>query len=61
MATVRRSSAEFQYQLVITRVYEEGEEALLDEDDESKPSLVLNRFYGHLILYNSRRGKNIPP
>jgi hypothetical protein len=36
MATVRRTDTEFQYQLVITRVYEEGEENLLDEDDESE-------------------------
>lgn len=39
MATVRRTSQDFHYQLVITRVYEEGEEALLDEEDESKPCL----------------------
>ncbi|KAG9040208.1 hypothetical protein FRB95_000137 [Tulasnella sp. JGI-2019a] len=35
MATVRRTSQEFNYQLVITRVYEEGEEETLDEDDET--------------------------
>ena len=36
MITVRRViSAEFQYQLAVTRVFEEGEELILDEDDES--------------------------
>jgi hypothetical protein len=35
MATVRRTSAEFHYELVITRVFEEGGELLLDEDDET--------------------------
>ncbi|KAG8900651.1 hypothetical protein FRB99_005830 [Tulasnella sp. 403] len=35
MATVRRTNQDFNYQLVITRVYEEGEEGLLDEDDET--------------------------
>ncbi|KAG8865237.1 hypothetical protein FRB96_000127 [Tulasnella sp. 330] len=41
MATVRRTSQEFNYQLVITRVYEEGEEETLDEDDETDDELQL--------------------
>ena len=36
VATVRRTGVEFQYQLVITRAYDEGEEVLLDEDAESE-------------------------
>jgi hypothetical protein len=35
MATVRRTSVDFRYELAITRVYEPGEEQILDEDDES--------------------------
>ncbi|PWN86561.1 VID27-domain-containing protein [Acaromyces ingoldii] len=35
VATIRRTTTEFNYQLVITRAYEEGEEQLLEEDDES--------------------------
>lgn len=36
MITVRRAlTAEFHYQLVVTRLFEEGEELLLDEEDES--------------------------
>jgi hypothetical protein len=35
VATIRRTSVEFQYQLVVTRAYEEGEEQLLEEDAES--------------------------
>ncbi|PVI07487.1 VID27-domain-containing protein [Periconia macrospinosa] len=33
-ATIRRTGQEFQYQLVVQRAYEEGEEDLLEEDDE---------------------------
>lgn len=36
MATVRKvSSVEYNFQLVITRVFEEGEEDILEEEDES--------------------------
>lgn len=37
MATIRRLS-EYRYELTCTRVYEEGEEQLLEEDDESEHS-----------------------
>jgi hypothetical protein len=36
VATIRRSGTEHQYQLVITRAYDEGEEQLLEEDAESE-------------------------
>ncbi len=36
VATIRRSGVEFQYQLVVTLAYEEGEEQLLDDDAECK-------------------------
>lgn len=39
IATIRRSTQEFNFQLVVTRVFEEGEEQLLDEDEESEISL----------------------
>jgi hypothetical protein len=35
VATIRRTGVEYQYQLVVTRAYEEGEEQLLDDDAES--------------------------
>lgn len=35
VATIRRTSIPYNYQLVITRAYDEGDEALLDDDDES--------------------------
>lgn len=35
VATIRRTGIEHQYQLVVTRAYEEGEEQLLDDDAES--------------------------
>ncbi|KAJ9108936.1 hypothetical protein QFC21_000258 [Naganishia friedmannii] len=40
VATIRRTSVEFQYQLVITRAYDEGEEQLLEEDAESEDERV---------------------
>jgi hypothetical protein len=33
-ASIRRTSTEFNYQLVIQRAYEEGEEQLLESDDD---------------------------
>lgn len=45
MATIRRvSSVEHHFQLVITRVYEDGDQELLEDEDESTPIL---RF--HLV------------
>jgi hypothetical protein len=38
-ARIRRTNQEFQYQLVIQRAYEEGEEELLDDEDGEDPSL----------------------
>ncbi|CAO1634819.1 unnamed protein product [Sympodiomycopsis kandeliae] len=35
VATIRRTSTEHNYQLVVTRAYDEGEQQLLDENDES--------------------------
>ncbi|KAL7422730.1 Vacuolar import and degradation protein 27 [Cryptotrichosporon argae] len=35
VATIRRTGVEFQYQLVVTRAYEEGEDQLLEEDAET--------------------------
>lgn len=37
-ASIRRTGQEFQYQLVIQRAYEEGEEELADEEDEQGAS-----------------------
>lgn len=41
MATVRKApSVEHNFQLVITRVFEEGEEDILEEEDESASYLL---------------------
>ncbi|WWD02638.1 hypothetical protein V865_000678 [Kwoniella europaea PYCC6329] len=40
VATIRRTGIEYQYQLVVTRAYEEGEEQLLDEDAETDDERV---------------------
>lgn len=41
VATIRRTGVEFQYQLVVTRAYEEGEEQLLEEDAESELFVIV--------------------
>jgi len=42
MATIRRvPSVEHCFQLVITKVYEEGDQELLEDEDESASSLCL--------------------
>ena len=35
MLTIRRSNVEHNFQLVITRVFEEGDQELLEDEDES--------------------------
>ena len=49
MATIRRTTQEFNFQLVVTRVYEEGEQELLDEDEESWSTLVLYLLYTNIL------------
>ncbi len=44
VATIRRTGTEFQYQLVVTRAYEEGEEQLLEEDAESESGRLGRRL-----------------
>lgn len=46
VATIRRTGVDFQYQLVVTRAYEEGEEQLLDEDAESTSLYMTERVIG---------------
>ena len=43
VVTIRRAGIEFQYQLVVTRAYEEGEEQLLEDDAESENKVILFR------------------
>jgi hypothetical protein len=51
MATIRRvPSLEHHFQLVITRVYEDGDQELLEDEDESAchiltPVIISNPFY----------------
>ncbi|KAF7714846.1 Vid27 family protein [Penicillium ucsense] len=42
-ATIRRTGQEFQYQLVIQRAYEEGEEELADDEDEQGVADILDK------------------
>ena len=43
MATIRRiPSVEHNFQLVITRVYDEGEQDLLEDEEESTPPPCLS-------------------
>ena len=47
VATVRRTETPFEYQLVITRAYQEGEAELLDDLDEDEGRVVL--LIGYLV------------
>ncbi|KAJ9403625.1 hypothetical protein DTO045G8_8648 [Paecilomyces variotii] len=42
-ASIRRTGQEFQYQLVVQRAYEEGEEELADEEDEQGAADILDK------------------
>jgi hypothetical protein len=58
MATIRRvPSMEHNFQLVITRVYEDGDQELLEDEDESKRwhSRYLNFLYRLYILADEER------
>lgn len=48
VATIRRTSVEHQFQLVITRAYDEGEEQLLDEDAECQSSRLASAHTPYL-------------
>lgn len=43
VATIRRTGQEFQYQLVVQRAYEEGEEELAEEEDEEGAADALDK------------------
>lgn len=48
MATIRRvPGVEHNFQLVVTRVYEDGDQELLEDEDESKRNYF--NFHPHLI------------
>ncbi|KAJ9218915.1 hypothetical protein DTO027B5_982 [Paecilomyces variotii] len=42
-ASIRRTGQEFQYQLVVQRAYEEGEEELADDEDEQGAADILDK------------------
>ncbi|KAJ9293110.1 hypothetical protein DTO271G3_8054 [Paecilomyces variotii] len=42
-ASIRRTGQEFQYQLVVQRAYEEGEEELADDEDEQGATDILDK------------------
>ncbi len=56
MATIRRVPAmEHNFQLVITRVYEDGDQELLEDEDESEYVMSLCRSTGDVILNHIRQ------
>lgn len=53
MATIRRvPSVEHNFQLVITRVYEDGDQELLEDEDESKSKTSTPRTHLLIALYD---------
>ena len=58
IATIRRvPSLEHNFQLVITRVYEEGDQELLEDEDESAPNSLLAKLH---LPCSSRRREGLP-
>ncbi len=56
MATVRKAqSVEHNFQLVVTRVFEEGEEDILDDEEESAFRNLWRLLTRHLILFRRFR------
>lgn len=43
VATIRRTGQEYQYQLVVQRAYEEGEEELAEEEDDEGATDALDK------------------
>jgi hypothetical protein len=53
MATIRRvPSLEHNFQLVITRVYEDGDQELLEDEDESAYPLIYPSGIGLMLVHN---------
>lgn len=52
VAAIRRTPTPHNYQLVVTRAYEEGEEQLLEEEDESEYTLARQVAHRHAIRFS---------
>ena len=60
MATIRRvPSIDHNFQLVVTRVYEDGDQELLEDEDESAPSAYPSATILLTSRSNSGRGARI--
>jgi hypothetical protein len=49
-ASIRRTTTEYNYQLVVQRAYEEGEEQLLESDDDELDDGMPLIFDARLVL-----------
>lgn len=58
-ATIRRTGQEFQYQLVIQRAYEEGEEELAEEEDEQGTTGALDKDEKVFLLDQALRFRSV--
>ena len=50
-ASIRRTTTEFNYQLVVQRAYEEGEEQLLESDDDNLENGILPCLINTMLFY----------
>lgn len=58
-ATIRRTGQEFQYQLVVQRAYEEGEEELAEEEDEEGAADALDKDERVFLLDQSLHFRSV--
>lgn len=58
-ASIRRTGQEFQYQLVVQRVYEEGEEELAEEEDEQGGVEALDKDEKVFLLDQALRFRSL--
>lgn len=58
-ASIRRTGQEFQYQLVVQRVYEEGEEELAEEEDEQGGVEALDKDEKVFLLDQALRFRSV--
>lgn len=59
MATIRRvPTVEHNFQLVVTKVYDEGDQELLEDEDESELQSILFQLFSFCFFNTSGRGKD---
>lgn len=60
MATIRRvPTVEHNFQLVVTKVYDEGDQELLEDEDESELQSILFQLFSFCFFQHQRTRKGL--